>query len=424
MNILLVDDEIAVIDILKNSISWKELGIAQVFVSYNAKDAKKMIEDNAIHIIVCDIEMPQENGITLLTWVQENRSEIINIILTSYPDFNYAKDAIDIGVFKFLLKPVSFQELKQTVHEAVLKIEEWTRQEKQREYGKYFESNERKAEKIFYMDLIREEILPFENHISREVEKRGMRADKLKPGVMVLFRVNSEKYLKEDENALYFALENSAEELFPEVLCFPMKHNEIWIIKGKTDRERCAEMCRIFKENTEKLLKCELYAYIAYDILFTQVPEKYKMLTQAAEQYSRPGQSIYFAEEWILNVIGSMPEYGNTVGGRETLLIETVKTYLEEHYNEPINRKDIENLVHLNQDYLNRVFKCATGYTLMQYIQYYRILEAKRYLEDLALTISEVGLNVGYDTPPYFSKMFKKWTGITPVEYRNSLEKI
>lgn len=101
--------------------------------------------------------------------------------------------------------------------------------------------------------------------------------------------------------------------------------------------------------------------------------------------------------------------------------VELVKKYLEKHYSESINREDIEQIVHLNADYLNRIFKASTGYSLMEYIQYYRIQRGKELLIKTSETISDISLNVGYESPAYFSKIFKKLTGITPQEYRTSI---
>lgn len=47
--------------------------------------------------MICDIEMPKENGLSLIQWIQDMYPEIINIILTGYPDFNYARSAISLG---------------------------------------------------------------------------------------------------------------------------------------------------------------------------------------------------------------------------------------------------------------------------------------------------------------------------------------
>ena len=61
----------------------------------------KVIRQNPIDIIICDIEMPRENGLSLLEWVKEQHPHILNIILTGYPEFHYAKSAISICVWIF-----------------------------------------------------------------------------------------------------------------------------------------------------------------------------------------------------------------------------------------------------------------------------------------------------------------------------------
>ncbi|MGB8452351.1 MAG: response regulator [Anaerocolumna sp.] len=421
MNILLVDDEVAVIQILKRAIQWETLGISQVFTAYNAQEAKRIVVEEKIHIIISDIEMPQENGLHFLTWVQEIKPDIIYIILTGFPDFNYAKDAISIGVFKFLLKPVVFDELREVVKEAITKVTEEKKKEDQRRYGEYYESNRIKAEKIFYRDLVSEEILPFPDYIENEIRRRGMQEERLELGGMILFRVDRRERIEEKGAFLQFALKNIAEELFNDVVMIDFNKDILWMVKGKQSEEGLAEMSRVYLEKIQQYLQYELFAYLTGNIVLEEVSRKYKMLKQASIQYFKVNQRIYFAEQWFRGIVDEAYSKIGKNGRENEIVINTVREYLEEHYNEPINRKDVEELVHLNQDYLNRVFKCATGCTLMEYIQYYRILKAKVFLADMQKSISEIGGLVGYDSPPYFSKIFKKCTGITPVEYRNSL---
>ena len=97
---------------------------------------------------------------------------------------------------------------------------------------------------------------------------------------------------------------------------------------------------------------------------------------------------------------------------------QTNSDYRCTYYSEVITRKKIEELVHLNQDHINREFKKQTGYTLMEYVQHYRILMAKKMLRETTLSISEISIRTGYDSPAYFSKIFKKQTERTPLEYR------
>lgn len=240
MNILLVDDEVITIEILKKALDWKAFGFSSVFFAYNADEARKILETNQVEIMICDIEMPKENGLDLIGWVENVYPEIICIILTAFPDFNYARSAISLGVYRFLLKPVAFEELEETIRSAIDRVEQ-------------------------------------------------------------------EKSWEREKNR----------------------------------------------------------------------------------------------------------------GGKEDLtMVGQVKKYLEDHYNEVITRKNIESLVHMNQDYVNREFKRLEGYTLMQYIQYYRIRMAKKLLKETDLSMTEIGLEIGYDSSAYFSKIFKKWMNMSPMEYR------
>ena len=125
MNVLLVDDEVIVINILKNKVKWQEIGIENVYTAYTAAEARKVILAKEVDIIVCDIEMPQENGLQLLSWIQEEKPEIERIVLTGFPDFSYAQNAISSGVIRYLLKPVSFEELEEAIRFAMGKKKEY-----------------------------------------------------------------------------------------------------------------------------------------------------------------------------------------------------------------------------------------------------------------------------------------------------------
>lgn len=238
MNILLVDDETTMLQILKQVIHWNQLGIQMVFTAKNAEEARKIMQERDIDMTLCDIEMPQESGLELIQWIQGLYPDVINIILTGHADFNYARSAISLGVYRFLLKPVAFEEVEKTILEAREKIDG-------------------------------------SGHLGSS-----------------------------------------------------------------------------FNEET-----------------------------------------------------------------RQTAVAE-VKEYIEKHYNEVITRNQIENLVHLNSDYINREFKKATGYTLMEYIQFYRVKMAKHMLSKTDDTVAQICTKTGYDSPAYFSKIFKKRTGVTPLEFR------
>lgn len=415
MNVLLVDDDIAVIRILVKSDCWEQAGVGQVFCAYNAFEAKKIVENEDIQIIICDIEMPQENGIHFLNWVQKNRPRILNIIMTSYPDFGYAQEAISIGVYKFMLKPVGFDELRRIVGEAVLKVKDDNRKEVQRKYGEYYENNRTKAEKILYGDILMKEIFPSEQHIVAEIMRRGMEKKDVNPGGLVLFCREEQTEEDDFDYVIQFAFVNVAEELFQNVVAFNVNYDFIWIVKGEISEEGLTAMCRLYLEKVKTYLKIKLNAYFSYDFPISELAEKYNVLKRVSAELYKRGENVYPESCWKRQTSTTMDI--NPDGDR---LIEKIQQYLKEHFMENITRNDIEESFHMNQDYLNRIFKQDTGYSLMEYVQFCRIKKAKELLKDNELAVSEIGGMIGYNSPPYFSKIFKKWTGVTPKEYRNN----
>ena len=72
MNVLIVDDDMATVDVICKSVNWSALHIDKVMTAYNIEKAKEILADTPADIVVCDIEMPMGNGTELLKWVREN----------------------------------------------------------------------------------------------------------------------------------------------------------------------------------------------------------------------------------------------------------------------------------------------------------------------------------------------------------------
>lgn len=104
-------------------------------------------------------------------------------------------------------------------------------------------------------------------------------------------------------------------------------------------------------------------------------------------------------------------------------IISEVLNYVEEHYKEDINLKELADSLYVNQAYLCREFKKSTGYSMMKFITNKRIREARELLRNTDLSVSEVGITVGYNNISHFHTMFKKEIGISPKEFRNQVKR-
>lgn len=99
-------------------------------------------------------------------------------------------------------------------------------------------------------------------------------------------------------------------------------------------------------------------------------------------------------------------------------LIENVKSHIEENIQFDISINSVAKTFNYNEKYLGRLFKKKTGLYFNDYVMTRRVHLAKELLKTTSYSISDISLNLGFNTHSYFNKIFKKLCGITPSEYR------
>lgn len=102
--------------------------------------------------------------------------------------------------------------------------------------------------------------------------------------------------------------------------------------------------------------------------------------------------------------------------------IKTALTYIRDNYQNKIYISDLAGQVNLNEQYFCRLFKKAIGYSPIEYVNEYRIKQAKRLLEETSLQVTEVCLECGFNNLGNFLQEFRKHTGTTPLQYRKHAE--
>jgi len=98
--------------------------------------------------------------------------------------------------------------------------------------------------------------------------------------------------------------------------------------------------------------------------------------------------------------------------------------YFHENYQKTISIEDYASENHMSVSWFIRNFKEYTGSTPAQYLLSLRISNAQTLLETTSYNITEIASIVGYDNPLYFSRLFKKQSGMSPSEFRNQLSQL
>ena len=104
--------------------------------------------------------------------------------------------------------------------------------------------------------------------------------------------------------------------------------------------------------------------------------------------------------------------------------IQIVQDYIENHYCDKIKIDSLANLINTGRRTFERRFKQATNNSPIEYIQRVRIEAAKKYFEASRKNVTEIMFDVGYTDTKAFRDIFRKITGLTPIEYRNKFARV
>lgn len=106
---------------------------------------------------------------------------------------------------------------------------------------------------------------------------------------------------------------------------------------------------------------------------------------------------------------------------RSDKLVDLARSYIKEHYMEKLTLADVAEALNISSGHLSNTFKKLTGTTLSDYIAQVKIQHAMELIDTHQYLMYEISDKLGFDNPYYFSKVFKKVTGISPREHENRI---
>jgi two-component system response regulator YesN len=172
MIVLVVDDQPAVLEGLRLGIHWQEIGVEQVLLASNAREARKILFKFSVDIMLCDIEMPDENGLQLFQWVKEQQIGCRCLFLTSHAEFTYAQQAIGLSCCDYIVQPARYEDIQRSLQQELAKI---SLSREQKRYSAYGEENCLK--KSVLMGSIFQELLTGDQFSMRQVLENLNRLD-------------------------------------------------------------------------------------------------------------------------------------------------------------------------------------------------------------------------------------------------------
>ncbi len=113
--VVIIDDESIIVEGLKRVVDWGKFRCQVAAAGHDAASGAAAIRAYRPDIVFTDIKMPNEDGLTMLAGLKSEFPDMLVTVLTGYRDFEYAKEAISLGVARFLLKPSKMDELEEAL---------------------------------------------------------------------------------------------------------------------------------------------------------------------------------------------------------------------------------------------------------------------------------------------------------------------
>lgn len=135
---------------------------------------------------------------------------------------------------------------------------------------------------------------------------------------------------------------------------------------------------------------------------------------------SNASTSMYNMLKWLSFFINYAVDAEASLRSRNAA-VEQAKTFIDTHFSEKITQNEVAKAAFLTPGHLSKVFKKEMGISLNQYISQKRIAQAKELLANSDVDINEVALRSGFSSSSYFITYFRKVTGMTPKEYRDTV---
>lgn len=520
MTILLVDDQMSILSGLISGIDWDALGVSQIRSACNAFQAKKILEQEPVDILLCDIEMPGEDGLSLLRWARKKEMGFICIFLTAHADFLYAKEAILLDCFDYILQPARYEDIQKAVAKAIARAKKTDIEKELEQYGMVAKNYDSGLFQTLFTDWIAGKpfLISTLQSMLRQLGHQISPDNQCSVVWGQLLRWRSEPWSAHD---WVYAANNMMAEIYEaaglKILPFSIDHTSLgwftWVPPGHAfDPQGFVSLSNSAYFAVDAYLPCDFAFYVSPVFCLEEINQQAQGLVRAKQDnvFQRKGvfqtddsanavrpskvvdaallnqwesllatgedQIVYreicrfwdgmnsdasinlqmMHDFWVqflyivLNAarkrgldtrelfpalssgekvqsiqemkeaVQTITEYFHQEDTADTKanVVNEVKKYVEDNMNMPFTISDIAAAVHMNADYLSRVFKKECGTTLKDYTIQRKMESAQILLRTTALPIGVIASKLGYDNYSHFSQIYRKTFGISPSDER------
>ena len=433
--------------------------------------------------MLCDIEMPMESGLDLLDWLRQRGMTTRCIFLTAHAEFKYAQEALRLGGFDYIMQPAPYEQVADAVSRALDNVkEEWAALELQSR-GAVFDDQKKEIVETMLRGFLLGNAPGSSLTAFEELSLVPRREQECWVALMqpLRWKQGEEPW---ELSLLSTAVGNMSSEVFTPLqvlsvtVAIPAEQCLVLVLQSRVgeplEADYITRQLNYLQSACAQYIHCEAAFYPEGPQPFEQAPEIYQKLLQAGcaqamEQEACQlldkltannqlnSQTLRYFYQDFMQMLFSLPEkkrqddmfrepealelYRNgmkTVPDMKALVhyvalvwdseteensqstVEIIMAYIAEHLENELRREELAEAVHLNPDYMARLFKKETGMNLKDYIIQQKMQEAQSLLCTTNLPISLIAAKVGYTNFGHFSTSYKKFYHKTPQEERSA----
>ena len=414
MKVFLVDDEIVVREGIRESFPWEETPYVLVGEAPDGEMALPMIRDTNPDIVITDIRMPFMDGIELCRIMRAQMPWIGVVVLSGYDEFEYARQCIQLGVREYLLKPINSEALKGALDKVSSQLEA--------ERNTFEHAASLRARMESGGKLVKEKLVGslFNNEAAEEDAPEVLRQLSAMGGAVPapFYTVIDAAFTPISEGQAVAS--ELSEGTGGTVLPSPGRVGTRFLISGETAEdveERAYSFATTLVRELEHTGATEIRAGIGEIV---GKPEEIFRSFKTARHI----RHLLVERTDETSIILGVREMGEPADEKTPAVISEAKLYMSLHFTNPnLMLQDVAKAVSMSGSRFSTVFSQQTGQTFTEYLMYLRLSKAKELLRTTNERSSQIAREVGYNDSHYFSYIFKKNTGLSPREYKLSVEK-
>ncbi|MFD0828287.1 response regulator transcription factor [Neobacillus sp. M.A.Huq-85] len=492
--VLLVDDEPLIRERLKHCIEWSSFNCSIIGEAENGEKALNFIQNNSVDLAIIDINMPLMDGLELARILHNEQKNLFITFLTGYEKFEYAKRAVQLEVFDYLLKPVRAEDLTEMLQKFKNKKETEnlaTTVIKQGELKSYIFYHLLNGPITAMISQAYHDLFPLLKgksccflllspdepiEVIEQLKLTKFVVNYLSPSSVYPFELNDKiflPFLLENVNpnkltlllkelstyfntsfSIGFSPETNNLKLFGEIFqkakfalhnrltqgpgkvhfyAIPSASSEniimekinklsIFVKSGneelsKNELENILHLC---KENQIPSIKFfsfikELISSISKGIDDFELKKDYFIELNHFEKFTEQFRSIEEIKNYLMNLlIEAISISQQSLSELKSISVKAINLMEESFRDCEIGLSSIADHLHVNPSYLSRIFKKETGTTIIEYLTKIRMENARQLLLNGCKNIQFVAEMTGYNDPHYFSRCFKKYYQVPP----------